>query len=54
MEQNNQGIQPNPQYVIEYLTNELAAKTQENAMLKAYIQEQNEQVNNEKQSGEQE
>ncbi|WP_186300944.1 hypothetical protein [Staphylococcus pettenkoferi] len=42
MEQNNQGIQPNPQYVIEYLTNELAAKTQENAMLKAIIQEQNE------------
>ncbi|MGX0157640.1 hypothetical protein ACUXFS_000487 [Staphylococcus cohnii] len=41
MEQNNQSIQPNPQYVIEYLTDELAAKTQENAMLKAIIQEQN-------------
>lgn len=54
MEQNNQSIQPNPQYVIEYLTDELAAKTQENAMLKAYIQELNEKNEEKSQSGVQE
>lgn len=56
MEQNNQqqGIQANPNYVINYLVDENAKLAKENAMLKAIIQEQNEQVNNEKQSGEQE
>lgn len=41
MENNNQGLQANPQLTINYLTQELAKLTQENAMLKAIIQEQN-------------
>ena len=32
----------NPQYTIHYLSQEITRLTQENAMLKAYIQEQNE------------
>lgn len=41
MNENNQGMQANPQLVINYLTQEVASLTQENAMLKAIIQEQN-------------
>lgn len=41
MENNNQGLQANPQLTINYLTQEVAKITQENAMLKAIIQEQN-------------
>ncbi|MCG1737675.1 hypothetical protein K4R81_01960 [Staphylococcus epidermidis] len=41
MEQNNQGLQANPQITINYLTQEVSRLTQENAMLKAIIQEQN-------------
>ena len=41
MENNNQGLQANPQLTINYLTQEVAKLTQENAMLKAIIQEQN-------------
>ncbi|EGQ3873752.1 hypothetical protein G9U88_001773 [Staphylococcus pseudintermedius] len=37
---NNQ-IEANPQLTINYLTQEVARLTQENAMLKAIIQEQN-------------
>lgn len=48
MENNNQGLQANPQITINYLTQEVAKLTQENAMLKAIIQEQNE--NKEQQS----
>lgn len=43
MEQNNQGLQANPQLVINYLTQEVARLSQENAMLKAIIEEQNKQ-----------
>lgn len=42
MENNNQGLQANPQLTINYLTQEIVKLTQENAMLKAIIQEQNE------------
>ncbi|QQT10863.1 hypothetical protein [Staphylococcus pasteuri] len=41
MENNNQGLQANPQLTINYLTQEVAKLTQKNAMLKAIIQEQN-------------
>ncbi|VED32358.1 phage protein [Staphylococcus warneri] len=41
MENNNQGLQANPQLTINYLTQEVARLTQENAMLKAIVQEQN-------------
>ncbi|UXR32302.1 hypothetical protein [Staphylococcus simulans] len=34
-------LQANPQFTIDYLTQEVARLTQENAMLKAIIQEQN-------------
>lgn len=44
----NKGIQAKPQLTINYLTQEIAKLTQENAMLKAIIQEQNE--NKEQQS----
>ncbi|MFI3927131.1 hypothetical protein [Staphylococcus warneri] len=37
MENNNQGLQANPQLTINYLTQEVARLTQENAMLKAII-----------------
>lgn len=40
MQMNNQ-IEANPQLTINYLTQEVARLTQENAMLKAIIQEQN-------------
>lgn len=43
MKENNQGIQANPQLVINYLSQEVASLTQENAMLKAILQEQNQQ-----------
>ncbi|WP_204253905.1 hypothetical protein [Mammaliicoccus sciuri] len=43
MNENNQGIQANPQLVINYLSQEVASLTQENAMLKAILQEQNQQ-----------
>lgn len=42
MEQDNKGLQANPNYVINYLVEENASLTKENAMLKAIIQEQNE------------
>ncbi|MFI3546858.1 hypothetical protein V5G65_12440 [Mammaliicoccus sciuri] len=42
MNQENQ-IQANPQLVINYLSQEVASLTQENAMLKAILQEQNQQ-----------
>lgn len=42
MNDSNQGLQANPQYTIHYLSQEITRLTQENAMLKAYIQEQNE------------
>lgn len=41
MENKNQGLQANPQLTINYLTQEVANLTKENAMLKAIIQEQN-------------
>ncbi|MGE8022992.1 hypothetical protein ACQKNQ_01590 [Staphylococcus pasteuri] len=41
MENNNQGLQANPQLTINYLTQEIANLNKENAMLKAIIQEQN-------------
>ncbi|MGT0185984.1 hypothetical protein ACVNP0_09720 [Staphylococcus aureus] len=41
MNDSNQGLQANPQYTIHYLS-QIARLTQENAMLRAYIQEQNE------------
>ncbi|WP_340293589.1 hypothetical protein [Staphylococcus coagulans] len=40
MQMNNQ-IEANPQLTINYLTQEIARLSQENAMLKAIIQEQN-------------
>lgn len=43
MNENNQGIQANPQLVINCLSQEVASLTQENAMLKAILQEQNQQ-----------
>lgn len=42
MNHDNQ-IQAKPELVINYLTNEVATLTKENAMLKAILQEQNEQ-----------
>ncbi|EVU65169.1 TPA: hypothetical protein OWT40_002222 [Staphylococcus aureus] len=42
MNDSNQGLQANPQYTIHYLSQEITRLTQENAMLKVYIQEQNE------------
>lgn len=36
-------LQANPQFTIDYLTQEVARLTQENAMLKAILQEQNQQ-----------
>lgn len=36
------GLQANPEYTINYLVDENAHLTKENAMLKAIIQEQNE------------
>ncbi|HCZ1391000.1 phage protein [Staphylococcus aureus] len=42
MQDNKQGLQANPEYTIHYLSQEITRLTQENAMLKAYIQEQNE------------
>lgn len=38
MDNNNQ-VQANPQLVIDYLTQEVASLTQENAVLKAILQE---------------
>lgn len=38
---NNNQLQANPHLTIDYLTQEVARLTQENAMLKAIIQEQN-------------
>ncbi|MEX2947867.1 hypothetical protein ABH521_003445 [Staphylococcus warneri] len=38
---NDNQLQANPQLTIDYLTQEVARLTQENAMLKAIIQEQN-------------
>lgn len=39
MQDNKQGLQANPEYTIHYLSQEIMRLTQENAMLKAYIQE---------------
>ncbi|MCD9065977.1 hypothetical protein LDK93_02745 [Staphylococcus pasteuri] len=47
MANNNQGLQANPQYTINYLTQEIAKLTQENAMLKAIVQEHNESAEEE-------
>lgn len=44
---NNNQLQANPQLTIDYLTQEVARLTQENAMLKAIIQEQNESAEEE-------
>ncbi|HID4808942.1 TPA: hypothetical protein ACXD41_002870 [Staphylococcus aureus] len=44
MNDSNQGLQANPQYTIHFLSQEITRLAQENAMLKAYIQEQNEKV----------
>ncbi len=44
MEQNNQGLQANSEYVINNLVQENANLSRENAMLKAVIQEQNEKL----------
>ena len=41
MENNTQGLQANPQFTINYLIQEVARLTEENAVLKAIIQEQN-------------
>lgn len=51
---NNNEIQANPDYVINYLNQELSRKTEENAVLKAIIQEQNEQLNQSYESAEEE
>lgn len=40
MTNNNQGLQANPQLTIDYLTQEIANLSKENAMLKAIVQEQ--------------
>ncbi len=42
MKDNKQGLQANPEYTIHYLSQEIMRLTQENAMLKAYIQENKE------------
>lgn len=49
MNENNQeqGLQANPQLVINNLTTEVANLVRENAMLKAIIQEQNNNDNQE-------
>ena len=44
---NNNQLQANPQLTIDYLTQEVARLMQENAMLKAIIQEQNESAEEE-------
>lgn len=44
MSNENHGLQANPNYVINYLVEENAGLTKENAMLKAIIQEQNEKT----------
>lgn len=44
MENNNQGLQPNAEYTINYLVDDNARLSKENAMLKAVIQEQNEKL----------
>ncbi|MEB6612079.1 hypothetical protein [Staphylococcus pasteuri] len=44
---NNNQLQANPQLTIDFLTQEAARLTQENAMLKAIIQEQNESAEEE-------
>ncbi|EGQ0541208.1 hypothetical protein I6D32_06970 [Staphylococcus aureus] len=43
MQGNKQGLQANPEYAIHFLSQEIARLTQENAMLKAYIQENKEE-----------
>lgn len=48
---NNQ-LQANPSYVIEELVTQNAQLSQENAMLRALIREQEEQQNNEQTSAE--
>lgn len=42
MQDNKQGLRANPEYTIHYLSQEIMRLTQENAMLKAYIQENKE------------
>lgn len=46
-------LQANPQYTINYLTDELARVSQENAMLKAIIQEKNEKEQEQANKGQQ-
>lgn len=41
---NNNEVQANLEYVINYLNQELAIKTEENAVLKSIIQQQNEEL----------
>ncbi|EZY66636.1 hypothetical protein V062_02135 [Staphylococcus aureus R0357] len=43
MQNSKQGLQANPEYTIHYLSQEIARLIQENAMLKAYIQENKEE-----------
>lgn len=54
MKENNQGLQANPEYVINNLVHENATLTRENAMLKAIIQEQSEKQNDSNSSAEDE
>ena len=49
---NENQLQANPNYVIEELVTQNAKLSQENAMLRAVIREQEEQQNNEKTSAE--
>lgn len=42
--ENQGGLQANPEYTINYLIDDNARLTKENAMLKAIIQEQNEKA----------
>ncbi|MFI3378909.1 hypothetical protein [Mammaliicoccus sciuri] len=44
---NDNKIQANPQLVINYLTQQVAELIRENAMLKAIVQEQNDEDNQE-------
>lgn len=48
MNNNNQGLQPNAEYTINYLADDNAKLSKENAMLKAIIQEQNEKLQSQK------
>lgn len=53
MSNEQNGLQANPQYTINYLSDELARVNQENAMLKAIIQEKNEKEQEQANKGQQ-